>query len=62
MKEIQEMKLYLRTIVGDYKGSYSGTTLQPFQGLCQGNRGAPSGLFPISFIIIIYFKIEDTWG
>ena len=50
------MKLYLRTIIGDSKGSYSGTTLKPFQGMCQGNGGASEGWFMISFIIIIYLK------
>ena len=43
-------------IVGYFKGSYPGTTLQTFQGRCQGNVGAPEGWFPISFIIIIYLK------
>ena len=50
------MKLYLRTIIGDPKGSYSGTTLKPFKGMCQGNRVASEGWFMISFIIIIYLK------
>ena len=43
-------------IVGYSKGSYSGTTLQPFQGLCQVNGGSPAGWFLVSFIIIIYVK------
>ena len=54
--EIQEMKFYLRTCFMDSKGSYSGTTLQPFQGLCQINLGAPEGWFLISCTLIIYLK------
>ena len=61
MKAIQENKLYLRTSFGDSKVSYSGTTLQPFQGLCQGNGEAPTGWFLISWILVVYLK-EKVYG
>ena len=45
----------------DSKGSYSKTTFQPFQELCQGNVGGPEGWFLISFIMIPYLK-EKVYG
>ena len=57
-KAIQEIKLYPRREVGDFKGSYYRTIIYPFQGLCQGNVGLPSGWFLISFILILYLKVK----
>ena len=50
------MKFYLRTDFGELKDSYPGTIIHPFQGLCQGNGGAPEGWFMIIYIIIIYVE------
>ena len=50
------MKLYLRTYFGEPKVLYSGTMIDTFQGLCQVNRGAPSGWFMMGYIMIIYLK------
>ena len=56
LKEIQEMKFYLRIGFGDSKVSYSRTMIRPFQVLFRVNGGSPAGWFLISFILIIYLK------
>ena len=50
------MNLYLRTGFRYSKGSYYGTMLWPFQGLCNGNIGKPTGWFLIIYIMILYLK------
>ena len=49
---IEEMKYFLRTAYEDSK-EYVGSTIEvKFQGLCQGNRAAPSGWAVIIITII----------
>ena len=52
------MIFYLRKVFGDSKGSYYVKILHPFQSICQGNGGAPSGWFMIIYIMIIYLKYK----
>ena len=58
LKEIQEMKFYLRTGFGGLKASYSGTIVQTFLGLLQGTQVTPTGWFLIIFILIVYLKYK----
>ena len=61
LKEIKQMEFYLRTGFGESKGSYSGTMLNPFQGLYQGNEVSLEGWFMVIFILILYL-IEKGHG
>ena len=61
LKEIQEIKFYLRIGSGYSKGSYYGTTLQPLQGLRKGNKEEPALGSLIIFIMILYLK-EKGYG
>ena len=56
LKDIWEIKLYIRTIFSEPKGSYSGTIIYPFQGLFRGDVGSPTGWFLIICILLVYLK------
>ena len=62
LKEVQEMKFYLKPGFGYSKVSYSGIIIYPFQRILQGNRGAPEGWFLIKLYSESLLKIEMTWG
>jgi hypothetical protein len=55
LSTIQRMVFHLRTGFGDSSGSFGGldpTSVHPFQGGCQGNRGAPALWFCLSVVLV----------
>ena len=62
LSTIKEMKYYLRTAYRDSK-KYRGQKISvKFQGLCQGDRSAPSGRAVISITILNTHKKKGHGG
>ena len=49
---IQGMKFFLRTAFGDSSTHFGGRSDLPFQGRCQGNKGAPALWLVVSVCLI----------
>jgi hypothetical protein len=49
---IQSMKFFLRTAFGDSTTHFGGTLTSPFQGRCQGNKGAPALCLVMSVALV----------
>jgi hypothetical protein len=49
---IQSMKFYLRTAFGDSSTFFGGPSALPFQGGCQGNKGAPALWLVVSVCLV----------
>ena len=49
---IQGMKFYLRTAFGDSSTFFGGPSALPFQGGCQGNKGAPALWLVVSVCLV----------
>ena len=62
MSTIEDMKYYLRTTYGDSKNYRGHKISAKFQGLCQGNGGAPTGWAVISITILNAHKKKGHGG
>ena len=55
---LSAMTFYLRTAHGVSTTSYGGSRTNPFQGLCQGNGGAPGGWLCLCCVLVAYLQQE----